>query len=423
MQAFDPFKGIGDPADPYQTTFNKYITGQYFTKRNEMADAMFSGDVASFDKWVATTPEGRMWMSTNFTRPMDALAKENKGRVETVAKFLTEASELKWDLSPEEHRALQEYTTLIDDGGAPLPYADGEELLKKGRAAEQVISKVRFQQDYLKGFAEFAQQNPQSISFERPKGAGGKILMRVTDDKVFDDYIDAMAEQAVYGRMFDGSIDAAKTWLRKVIKDKYDVKASVFDPYESVERKEAAKAKAEGAGSGPRSEVSVVRTPQPDGSVSERVVISPWQVTGGKSHKVAKVALNTARGGNVDLYAPALTWDDKGLFYIEGVNLGVDDVKKIKEEIPNVQIGTGTETTSDDANIIIDFITARNLGKRERYAAANNGGEMNQLYGSKDPYEVIAMKLRERGENATAAEIRAAWKDPAVRKGITEILK
>mgnify|MGYP006883592218 CR=1 FL=1 len=45
MAAFDPFKGIADPADPYQTTLNQYIRSSYQKKRAEMAEAGFGGDV------------------------------------------------------------------------------------------------------------------------------------------------------------------------------------------------------------------------------------------------------------------------------------------------------------------------------------------------------------------------------------------
>lgn len=376
MAAFDPFKGIGDPADPYQTTFNKYITGQYFTKRKEMADAMFDGDTASFDKWASSTPDGQMWMRTNFTRPMDALAKENKGRVEQVANFLTEASELKWDVSPEDHRALQEYTTLIDDMGTPLPYADAEDLLKKGRAAEQVISKVRFQQQYLKGFAEFAQQNPDIISFERPRGAGGKIIMRVGNERVFDDYIDAMAQQAVDGRMFNGSEEAAKEWLRKLIKNKYDLKVSAMDPYESVERREAAKAKyGEGSKEGSGYAITVSPVPSADPTTKREELAFVWTDTvGGRTQQMSNRTFKTPEGRDVEIFAPQPTREN-GIWVIRGRELSDRDKEVIEQERRRDTDGEFNTTT---------FVQSRNLGTPIVVPYSANKGQVRQYTGIDD---------------------------------------
>jgi len=231
MQAFDPFKGIGDPADPYQTTFNKYITGQYFTKRNEMADAMFSGDVASFDKWVATTPEGRMWMSTNFTRPMDALAKENKGRVETVAKFLVDVSDGKYSLTPERAKALNEYTTLLDDQSAPLPDADAQELLMKGRSAERIISEAMFEKQYMQDADKFAQEvqtfDPKSVV----RLPGGRYLLNEKNEKLLGGYRDAKVRQVLSMGMYDGDEKKAREFVDNLVKDTFKVEK--FDAWEA----------------------------------------------------------------------------------------------------------------------------------------------------------------------------------------------
>lgn len=422
--AFDPFKGISDPADPYQTTFNQYIRDEYTRKRQEMADASFGGDTAAFDKWVIEKPEGQMWLRTNFTMPMDAIAKENKGRVQAVADFLVEASEMQWDIAPEDYKQLQEYTTLINDIGAPLSGVDSRELMLKGRAAERVMSKVRFQKEFLKGFAEYAQQMPQEISFSRPAGAGGKIVMQVKDEGVFNDYIDAMADSAAEARMFGRNKEAAKEWLRKLIKDKYDVKVSTFDPYESVERREAAKARAEGAPTGPMTTTSVVSKPSPQGGQSESVLITPWQVTQGKPHKINKGQFNSTRG-SIDLYAPSLTWDDKGLFFIEGRDLSASDVAKVKEDAKKWAEDKGLPSdVGGTTGLEVDIIMERNIGKPSLVAASNNAGEMKVMFGSSDPYEVVAMQLQEKGfGDANAAFIKKNWSDPKFRTFVMNKLK
>lgn len=227
--AFDPFKGISDPADPYQTTFNQYIRDEYGRKRNDMAQASFGGDTAAFDKWVAGTPEGQMWMRTNFTMPMDAIAKENKGRVETIAKFLTEAQQGKWSLSPEQRKALHEYTTLINDIGAPLSGVDARELLLKGRAAEQIIHEATFEKQYMQDFDGFA-KHLQVMGKAMPVG-GGRYHIREEDKKLFDDYKDQKADQAASLGMFGGSRDEARKWMDKLIKDRVEVKK--FDAWEA----------------------------------------------------------------------------------------------------------------------------------------------------------------------------------------------
>lgn len=420
--AFDPFKGISDPADPYQTTFNQYIRDEYTRKRQEMADASFGGDTAAFDKWVIEKPDGQMWMRTNFTMPMDAIAKENKGRVQAVADFLAEASEMQWDIAPEDYKQLQEYTTLINDIGAPLSGVDSRDLLLKGRAAERVMSKVRFQKEFLKGFAEYAQQMPQEISFSRPAGAGGKIVMQVKDEGVFNDYIDAMADSAAEARMFGRNKEAAKEWLRKLIKDKYDVKVSTFDPYESVERKEAAKARAEGGGDkGPVVTTSIVTTPVlkdgvPTGQTTNRAVIHAWRETNGKLNKVDKVALNLASGKRpVDVYSPGLTWDDKGLFFIEGVQLNASEISKVAER-QNTKFANGEDVT--------EYIATSRLGTPIRVAASNNAGEMKVMFRSSDPHEVVAMQLQEKGfGDADAAFIKKNWGNPDFRAFVMNKLK
>lgn len=322
--AFDPFKGISDPADPYQTTFNQYIRDEYTRMRQEMADAYFGGDTAAFDKWVIEKPEGQMWMRMNFTMPMDAIAKENKARVQAVADFLVEAAEMKWDIDPEDYKKLQEYTTLINDIGAPLSGVDSRELLLKGRSAERVMSKVRFQKEFLKGFAEYAQQMPQEISFSRPAGAGGKIVMQVKDERVFNDYIDAMADSAAEARMFGKNKEAAKEWLRKLIKDKYDVKVSTFDPYDGSGKSSASA----GTNTPIGTRIDATPVPQPKEGVRG---IEEWKrksmyeapsmristKVGNEWRPIEKVDVTDASGSYRMMLQPRFTWKN-GEYVIAG---------------------------------------------------------------------------------------------------------
>jgi hypothetical protein len=426
MASFDPFKGIADPADPYQTTFDQYIRDEYATKRNDMAQAGFGGDTAAFDKWVAQTPEGQMWMRTNFTMPVSAVAKENKGRVDKVATFLEDARGGKWDLRPEDYKALQEYTTLINDIGAPMSGADSRELLLKGRAAEMVISKAQYQQQFLKGFNEFAQEMPTQVTFEKPSGAGGKVIMKVADEKVFDDYIDAQAQQAIDFGMFQGSKSEAEDWMRKLIKKKYEMKVSAMDPYESVERKARANADAGGA---PKNFVtaSVTTAPLPKGAEQtpsgERVLIHPWQTTGDKPHKVAKASFNSTQGP-VDLYAPALTWNSDGSFLIEGVRLGSDEVTRIKQDVEGWGDAKGQSPSGETSGQTIEYITTNKLGKQDAVSALANKGEMQALWQTGDPYEVVVQQLQAKGQQGMTVDlVRKNWANKEFRRDVRDAIK
>lgn len=384
--AFDPFKGISDPADPYQTTFNQYIRDEYTRKRQEMADASFGGDTAAFDKWVIEKPEGQMWMRMNFTMPMDAIAKENKARVQAVADFLVEAAEMQWDIDPEDYKVFQEYTTLMNDVGTPLPGVDAREFMLKGRAVERVMSKVRFQREFLKGFAEYAQQMPQEISFSRPAGAGGKIVMQVKDEGVFNDYIDAMADSAAEARMFGRNKEAAKEWLRKLIKDKYDVKVSTFDPYESVERKEAAKAKATGEGGEVVSyTIGVSPVPSADPTSRKEELSFTWsENVGKKTLQMGERTFKNPDGTTVDLYAPYPT-KENGFWVIRGRVLSDTDKQIVEDQIEawskKKGMPSGWSGTEDAKR---RFIQERKIGRMHTVPYSANKGEVRAYTGIDD---------------------------------------
>lgn len=410
QMAFDPFKGISDPADPYQTTFNQYIRDEYWRKRNDMAQASFGGDTAAFDKWAAGTPEGQMWMRTNFTMPMDAIAKENKGRVEKVAVFLEKARAGDWDLSPEDYKALQEYTTLINDIGAPLSGSDGRELLLKGRAAEMVISKVQYQKRFLTGFNEFAQEMPTEVTFERPASAGGKIVMKVKDTKVFDDYIDAQAQQAVDFGMFEGSKQEATDWMRKLIKNKYDMKVSAFDPYESVERKEAAKAKYGEDSAQPSYTIGVSPVQSADPTSRKEELSFTWsEKVGNKVQQMGERTFKNPDGTTVELFAPYPT-KENGFWVIRGRVLDDSDKHVIENEVESWAnkkgMPNGWSGTEEAKN---RFVQERKVGRMHTVPYSANRGEVKEYTGIADLnatyLDKLSKALASKGISATPEEL------------------
>ena len=110
---------------------------------------------------------------------------------------------------------------------------------------------------------------------------------------------------------------------------------------------------------------------------------------------------------------------------IEGINLGVDDIKKIREAMPVVKMeGSSTTSKDDDHTMIVDFITTRNLGKKEKYAAANNSDALSVLFDSRDPYEIVAKQLQQRGQqDVTVDLVRKNWNKKEFRNDVLDALK
>lgn len=414
-KAFDPFAGIGDPAAQHQAAFGKYTVNTWWPSLVKDAAQATGLNEKEAVAWMYETPEGNAYVKRN-SQILDRAAKESAGMTDRMADLLEKHQKGEVTLFPEDMKLVNDWMQGRDHQGLPVSGKRLEDFMWENRDVEGMMAFGYFGKDFLKGFDEYAMQKIQQGAKGRHVG-GGRYEISDEEKSLFDDYKEAMTQVALEQGVLNGDEKEIRRRLDLLIKDKvkYTTRGWEVNKGSSSDK--------EGGATGPQSEVSVVRTPKADGTVSERVVISPWQVTGGKPHKVAKAAFNTAKGSSVDLYAPALTWDDKGLFYIEGINLNKSDIEKVNQEFSaKTERGKLSDRTDDDS-VKVEFILSNKIGKREKYAAANNGGEMNKLWGSKDPYEIIAMKLREQGEQVTADEIRAAWKDPAVRKGITESLK
>lgn len=424
MAAFDPFKGIADPADPYQTTFDQYIRSSYQKKRAEMAEAGFGGDVAAFDRWVAQTPEGAMWVRQNFTMPMDAIAKENKGRVTKVADFLTKVAEGKRDVDPEDFQVLQAYTTAGDDQGVPLPYEDSLGYLLKGRSAEEVISKSEFQKNFLGNFKEFGEQMPTVVTFERPSGAGGKMVMRVTDPTVFDDYISAQVDNAMSQQMFNRDRAEAEKWMRKLIKDRYDVKVTASDPYESVERKEAAKvASAEGAGKGPQGgwgySPSMSRTLDASGNRVptnyEAEFVTATELVGNR--RVDPAPFRMAAKGNprgVLVSMNGFQKDQNGEWFVIGEEVDDQVVQQYNDWREKKGLGpTKLETPSAEETALFEtFKQERKIkqGQPYRQKLSSNRAQIASKFGTADPYAIGGVKSAVEAYNAANAKANGGAK-------------
>lgn len=422
-KAFDPFKGISDPAAQHQAAFKKYAANTWWPElvgRWATAHGV-SAEQAMEDLY--STQEGNAFVQRE-AHILDGMAKESFGMTGRVADLLEKHQKGEITIFPEDMKVVENWMSGKDHNAMPISGERPDDFLWKGRELEGVMAFAAFQKGFLDGFDQYAQQHPQEIAFSRPAGAGGKVIMQVKDEGVFNDYKEAMVETAAEQGVLNGDRKRIRERLDRLIKDKYDVKVSTFDPYESVERRESAKAKADGTTAGPMITTSVVSRPLTQGGQSESVLITPWQVTGGKPHKINKGQFNSTRG-SIDLYAPSLTWDDKGLFFIEGRDLSASDVAKVKEDakkwaeekgLPSDVVGT--------TGLEVDIIMERNIGKPFRVSASNNAGEMKVMFRSSDPHEVVAMQLQEKGfGDADAAFIKKNWGNPDFRAFVMNKLK
>lgn len=416
---FDPMKGIDDPYAAYLPEWGRFMNSDLQRMVKERADAFHGGDMGDAWTYYSTDPEGqmemRMWgnRAGSVARHSAAMGKRAEGALTKMQEGKLQA------YMPEVYNNIAGTLNAMDPTtGIPFRAESLEDFNIRLRDAELAISQAEFTDTYLKEIDALAMQGERLMGEDGEpivkRLKGNHYLIPKEEITSFENIRDTYAESMADMGMFDGYKDRdkavvkAKNFLDRILKDrvKYDEKvyAHTFGPKGGSSDS--------GSGGSGFTTSSVVRKPDAEGKISsESVLIHPWQVTNGKPHKVSKAPFNSTRGP-ITLYAPALTWDDKGHFFIEGKSLSNTDILKVKQE------GYGDDGAESD------FVVSRDIGKPFRVAAANNRGEMKALWDTDDEYEVIARQLRDKGESgATAAEVRKYWSDPAFRAGITNTLK
>ena len=396
-------------APPYQRDFSRLVTGAQNNFIRGLA-AQYGGneDLAWEEVAKEGTQANRDWRAMN--ADAEGVGQFVKYGWDDASAWAKDVMSGKMRVTPEMRQHVEELMYGVGSlKGSDATTGDFAKAAKAIRPLQRDMSLVKFGTEYVLQHAPEIYSKLESEPIYEVKN-GQRIVRTRTREEATDAFYDAMVQEA---KMLipDVPEDEARKYVEAIIprvkSDLVDVKAANI-PQSSG---------GSGAGAG---EASLARTSVitgPSGEV-KKTVIFPIQSTGGKPHKVAKGNFNTVSSGGVDLYAPGLTWNDQGHFFIEGTKLGSDDVTRIKKNVEGFEGGDEGVTEQ-----VVEYITANKLGKTDRVAATNNGGEMQTLWGTRDPFEVVAMQLRERGEQVTAAEVKAAWSDPEVRRGITQTLK
>ena len=405
-------------ADPYQPAFNKLVTDW---QNNYVAGIAEQYGGNSQLAWAEVAKGGTAANKgyLDGMRAMDALGQFVKFQWADAASYIEEVMKGNLNVSPEQKQRAYDVYYGMNSLKGDMTGGDFVKLSQETEALKRDMNELKWFNERVLPMAPEAYRKVSQEPVVEMKG-GKRILRRRTKEEVDAALHDLLAKE---GAATIGADEAElkkklQSWLPRVKSETEDIK---FVPTEDG----GSKSGDGGAPAGPRVESTVVRTQNRDGSMSESVVITPWEETGDKPHKVPKVSLNTAKSGSVDIYSPGLTWDDKGLFYIEGINLGVDDIKKIREAMPVVKMeGSSTTSKDDDHTMIVDFITTRNLGKKEKYAAANNSDALSVLFDSRDPYEVVAKQLQQRGQqDVTVDLVRKNWNKKEFRNDVLDALK
>lgn len=146
-----------------------------------------------------------------------------KRSLDTLARI----AEGKTELPKEDQEALVRYVNNADENDIPQQGRDHQEFLRDARMANEAISLVQFQDQFLNDFEQFAQQRIQLGKAKRLPG--GRYELTEEEWQQFEPYKEAMTEQAVQLGIKGGNREAIQEHLDKIIQNKVERKTRGWD--------------------------------------------------------------------------------------------------------------------------------------------------------------------------------------------------
>lgn len=391
VAAYDPYSKVGKAHERYQVAYNKWATGWIDEQRQKLANDMFRGDMRQTDEYLATTPEGQR-MLVNWGRTTESVGMQNKEVVDASIELLADVT--KGDLFlPEEHmRYLTETVNALGPDGMPVRGVDAQEFL---RTSQEAYARIQEAQYIHKKFAPIVEKAFKTITGKPIKGkwVNGKLEMDQTKTKTFEDALNYLVNsedgQDYVETFHGGDKDEALNALRAFYPTSEEVKSTFVGAPSKGGR---------GDGGGGGGKIKTSASWLPIRTVDEA---TGKTIPGEGTIQVIPYKGAAASIGNVEVFSGES--DDKGrqisnprLVYRPGkknfVILGelldyktVEKIEIIKEKIKEAQ--SDEERDRLDRQIIELQKTAK---KEYQVNASFNSALLEQLYGSKDPYEIYA---------------------------------
>jgi hypothetical protein len=417
---FDPYGGVGKAADPFQPAFGKYA----MTTLNKLADDIikaYGGDEEEGWKRIRTpgTQENQLWLQKS--REISDVGTANQYEFKQYADLYADVVAGKQKVDPETREALRTFLSAQNELGIPVEGVDPAEFRSMRRDLEGMVSAATYMNEFMKTLPNMVQSVAQELGKAVPVG-GGRYALQDLAKKEFEPSLRVFAQE--YSASSGGKITPEEAYetFSKVFNDELERKTSTWSP----------RADSGGDGGGgkdrgaPMVTASIAEVPASStGGVvrgpQEQLMLTPYQVTGDKPHKVSKMNV-TIGDAKKDLYAPSMIWDeDRGGFFLEGVSLSDTEETKVRNEASS---GWTQPKEGENWNRhLADVVVTTKAGAPTKAPTKTNKDALEVYYGSRNEYEIIAQQLKMRGfDDASAERIERDWADKFKRKKLITFL-
>ena len=426
IEKFDPYGGVGKAADPFQPAFGKYARGQIDKLAADIA-AAYGGDTGEAYRRMATPGTEEYMLLKSRSQELQDIATENRFVYGKFADMLALDMARERTLDPDIKEDIIRFLSALDENGVPVEGVDPSEFRTKRRDLEARISMSQFMKNFMDRLPSMVQAQTQEFARAKSVGGGRYGLEEVTI-KDFEPAIDFYAKQYSDASMGKVSVEQAKAQMRQVFNDEIKRSMATWSPRadsggRNENKDDTPQAPRVVAGLSEAAPRSII--PYAPGGVTpsgwsvgsaQNLRLTPIQTTGEKPHKVAKMSVVDKNKG-VDLYTPALEWDDaRSEFVIRGRDLSAEDKQKLSRILGSEVDAAGNKVETFEA------ISTQNLGRQRSVLTKHNKDVLETYYGTRDEYEVIARVLNDRGVEATADQVKAIWGDKSKRKSLIEKL-
>lgn len=405
-------------ADPYQPAFTKLVSdwqNNYVAGLSEQ----YGGNTGLAWKEIAKPGSDANKAYLDGMKAMDALGQFVKFQWADAESYIKDVMKGDIQATPDQKQRATDVYYGIGNLKGDMAGGDFVKLAQETEALKRDMNEAKWVKEYaLPLFPEVYRK----VAMEPVvKMVGGKrVLAQRTKEEADAAAFKAMARLGSEAIGIEAAdLEARLSTLFPRVKS--ETETLKFFP---ESKSKGSKSKTDGDASGPTIVSSVVTAPakQQGGVVKggeQALRFTPYQETGKKQHKVGKVNLSTG-DGSVDIYAPALQWnEDGGEWVITGTSLSESEQTTLKDAMKE----EGFDADKELANTA-DFVTTLKLGKPKSVKVSSNGDAMEVYWKSRDPYEVVAMQLRQRGyDDATPESVKSLWENKRARLNVIKSLQ